>query len=78
MTHLSRVDRATIAAEPWLQPWVESDDANLAPARRRYWEATASAKDELRDGAEQPHHRMLTSSGLETTSLTPLARKTDR
>ena len=55
--------------EPWLEPFIEDDDEDLDPARKRWTDAVTAAKAELRRLGVQVYERAKTAGGLETTML---------
>ena len=64
---LSPADRAELEACPWLEPFLETRDTSLEPARERYGKAMAACRAELR--GQTIYRRMRTANGHETTAL---------
>jgi hypothetical protein len=54
---------------PWLRAFVSDGDTSLDEAERRWRDAVAAAKVELRAKGVELHRRMTTRHGLQTTCL---------
>ncbi|MDO0977184.1 hypothetical protein [Mycolicibacterium frederiksbergense] len=69
MTALCSEAVAELRAEPWLEPFVESDDITLTAARERHERAQQECRVELRREGHPVYKRMRTEQGHETTAL---------
>ena len=65
---LTVAEEARLAEQPWLEPFIEDNDASLDAAEKRWKDATSAAWTQVRAQHLDVHNRVRVR-GLETTAV---------